>query len=136
MNGMNTRPMFARWVFRVAGVTGLFELIPLYFLERELGVQVPPAITHPEFYYGFVSVAIVCQLLFFVIASDPMRYRPLMPIAVLEKLSYVLPCAILLTLGRLSGRLLLGPAIDTVWLILFSLAYVRTPSPSSAEPSQ
>jgi hypothetical protein len=31
---------------------------PLYFLFDEIGRQNPPAITHPEFFYGFVAVTL------------------------------------------------------------------------------
>jgi hypothetical protein len=38
----------------------------------------PPAITHPGFYYGFVSVGLAWQVAFFVIARDPVRFRLMM----------------------------------------------------------
>ena len=41
-------------VFRFAGIYGLIVLVPQYFTEVKLGVDYPPAITHPEFYYGFL----------------------------------------------------------------------------------
>jgi hypothetical protein len=39
----------------------------------------PPAITHSEFYYGFVGFAMTWQVAFLIIRRDPKRYRPLMP---------------------------------------------------------
>ena len=45
-------------------------------LERT-GLDNPPPVTHPEFYYGFVGVALAFQLVFLTIASDPLKYRPL-----------------------------------------------------------
>src|SRR5271168_2040324 len=50
--------------------------------------QDPPAITHPMFFYGFVGVTLAWQLLFFAIAYQPVRLRPVIPFAVLEKLSF------------------------------------------------
>jgi len=47
---------FARVVFLVAGIYGLIVLLPQYFLEAKVGLDSPPPITHPEFYYGFIGV--------------------------------------------------------------------------------
>src|SRR4051812_4613312 len=76
---------FARNVFLIAGVWGLIVLTPLYFTFDLVGRSYPPAITHADFYYGFTGVALVWQVAFLVIASDPARYRPMMVVAVLEK---------------------------------------------------
>src|SRR5262245_705061 len=47
---------FAKWVFLLAGITGILVVIPLYFLEERFGRDQPPPVNHPEFYYGFVGV--------------------------------------------------------------------------------
>jgi hypothetical protein len=52
---------FAKYVFNIAGVYGLIVLTPQYFVERQIGVDYPPAITHPEYFYGFVGVAVSWQ---------------------------------------------------------------------------
>jgi hypothetical protein len=44
---------FARIVYLVAGIVGLLEMVPLYFMESTINRMQPPTITHPEFYYGF-----------------------------------------------------------------------------------
>ncbi len=124
---MTPSPNFARLVFRLAGVTGLLVLAPMYFLADVLGEQFPPAITQPIFFYGFVGVAIAWQLAFLVVASDPVRYRALMPVAVVEKLSFGLPMMILLAQGRVAPMLAGGGAIDLMLGVLFAIAYVRTP---------
>ena len=67
--------MFAKRVFTIAGIYGLVVLLPLYALERQLGEQRPPPITHPEFYYGFVGVGVAWQLAFLIIGREPERYR-------------------------------------------------------------
>ena len=41
---------FARRVFLLAGIYGLFVLLPQYFLEDRTGRDYPPPITHPDFY--------------------------------------------------------------------------------------
>jgi hypothetical protein len=51
-------------------------IAPLYFLEATVGQKNPPVISHPEFYYGFVGLALAWQFAFFVIARDPVRLRP------------------------------------------------------------
>ena len=49
---------FARRVFLIAGIYGVVVLLPQYFLEQRHAVDRPPAITHAEYYYGFVGVAL------------------------------------------------------------------------------
>jgi hypothetical protein len=73
----------------------------LYFLEAKTGRDYPPAITHPEYYYGFVGIALVFQFVFLIIARNPVKYRALMPVSVLEKLSFVVPTVILYFQNRL-----------------------------------
>ena len=117
----------ARWVFRIAGVYGIAVLIPGLFLEQASGRAAPPPINHPEWYYGFYGSALAWQLAFLAISTDPVRYRPLMLVSMVEKFVFPLACLTLLALGRLqpSGPLY-GGLIDLGWLALFSLAYVRT----------
>lgn len=105
---------FARWAYRFAAITGPAALVPMYFLEGWVGRNQPPAITHPEHYYGFLGVAAVWQIAFLVIASDPARFRPLMPVTVLEKLGFSVPALILYARGRM--------AVDAVPVVLFDLA--------------
>lgn len=124
----SSSPGFARTVFRIAGVSGLLVLAPMYALADYIGTQFPPAITQPIFYYGFVGVALAWQVAFLVMASDPVRYRPLMPVAVIEKLSFGLPMMILLAQGRVAPMLAAGGVIDLSLGVLFAIAYVRTPA--------
>ena len=69
--------IFARRVFLIAGIYGLLVLLPLYFMEARIGRDQPPAITHPEYFYGFLGVAVSWQVAFLVISRDPVRFRPL-----------------------------------------------------------
>lgn len=78
---------FGHWVFLLAGIVGILEIVPLYFLEATLGRSQPPPIAHPEFYYGFVGVVLAWQIAFLIISRDPQRYVALMPAVFLEKLS-------------------------------------------------
>ena len=79
---------FARWVFLLAGGSGVLMIVPPYFLERQTGEDYPPPVTHPEYYYGFFGVTLAWQFLFLVIASDPIRHRTAMLPAMLEKASF------------------------------------------------
>lgn len=110
---------FAKWVFRLAGLWGVLILVPLYFF--------PPPRQPLEYYFGFLGVALAWQILFLVIATDPIRYRPAMPPAMLEKLGFVLAIPILVALGRVDAEWLLPASLDATWLVLFVLAWWWTP---------
>ena len=97
--------VFANRVFTLAGIYGLVVLLPLYFVEHRLSRDQPPAITHPEFYYGFGGVATPWQVAFLIIGRDPDRYRPLTLAAILEKLAYGLAAVVSLFVGGLAGSM-------------------------------
>lgn len=117
---------FAERVFTVAGIYGILALFPQYFLESKIGVDNPPAITHPEYFYGFIGIAVAWQLVFLVIARDPARYRALMPVCVLEKLAFGVPAIVLFTQGRIAGTVLVFGCIDLVLGTLFVMSYRAT----------
>lgn len=118
---------FAKLTFGVAGIYGLLVLIPQYFLETRYGLNNPPAIAHPEFYYGFIGVALAFQLVFLLISRDPVRYRPIMLAGVVEKFSFGLAIFALYIGQRYSGDLLLAAAIDLFLGVLFIAAFFATP---------
>jgi hypothetical protein len=122
----------ARIIFLLSGLYGIGVLAPDYFTEKWLGEKIPPPITHPEFYYGFVGIALVFQLIFLVIASNPAKYRALMPVCILEKLCYMIPCAVLYLQGRMAPLMLFTAGGDLLWLILFIVAFYKTPAESPA----
>jgi len=117
---------FAKWVFRIAGIYGLLVVGPQYFLEARTGQDYPPPITHPEFYYGFVGVVVAFQVVFLVIANDPVRYRPMMIPAILEKAGFAIAVPILYLQHRVPGLVLGFSLIDLLLGVLFAVAYVRT----------
>src|SRR5262245_22600449 len=125
---------FARWVFLLAGLFGVLFMIPLYFLEHKTSEDYPPPITHPEYYYGFVGVTLAWQLLFLVIASDPVRYRLAMLPAMVGKVSCVVAIGVLYALGRAPAVQLVFASADATWLVLFLASYLLTPreKPSGA----
>lgn len=116
---------FAKRVFLVAGIYGLVALVPQYFLVERIGRDHPPAITHVEYFYGFVGVAIAWQFVFLLIARDPIRYRTLIPVAMFEKLSFGIPAVWLYAIGRLSLEMLGAGLIDLVLCALFGVAWMR-----------
>lgn len=116
---------FAKWVYLLAGIYGLLALLPQYFLEAKNGVDFPPPINHPEYYYGFIGVAVAWQIGFLIIAREPQRYRPLMIAAVIEKFSYGLATLALYRQGRLAGLILVTGLIDLTLGTLFAIAYQK-----------
>ena len=54
----------ARWIFGIAGVYGILVIAPLYFAEGQIAQNDPPAITHPEFFYGFIGITLAWQFVF------------------------------------------------------------------------
>lgn len=79
---------FDKTVFYIAGVYGLIVLAPQYFWEEKNGSDFPTAITHLEYYYGFIGAAPAFQILFLIIARNPERYRAAMIPAMIEKFSF------------------------------------------------
>lgn len=118
--------IFARRTFLIAGIYGLLALLPMYFLEGRIGRDLPPPITHPEYFYGFVGVAVSWQVAFLVMARDPVRFRPLMLPAVLEKATFGLATVALWLGSRLSAAGLAFGVIDLALGVLFMTAYLRT----------
>lgn len=116
---------FATWVFRISGIYGLVVMLPQYFMESQVGLDSPPAITHPEFFYGFVGVVIAFQIVFLVIARDPVRFRLLMLPSIVEKWSFAIALAVLAVQGRVAGPLLIFGGIDAVLGLLFLVSFLR-----------
>jgi hypothetical protein len=119
---------FARILFLIAGIYGLLILLPQYFLEEKIGRDYPPPVTHPEYYYGFIGVAVAWQVLFLILAKDPVRYRQMMIPAVLEKVSFVIAVVILYLQGRVAPVVVGSGIVDLIFGILFAVAYVKTPA--------
>src|SRR5882724_2806424 len=119
---------FAKIVFWIAAIWGFLIITPLYFMFDLIGKNDPPPITHPAFFYGFVGVALVWQIAFVFIARNPIRFRPIMIPAILEKLVYSTPVIILVLQKRTRPPDLIFSAVDLTLGALFLAAYFRTPS--------
>jgi hypothetical protein len=122
---------FAQMTFRIAAIWGVLVITPLYFMFDLIGRQDPPPITHPAFFYGFVGLALVWQIAFFFIASDPVRYRPLMIPSMFEKFSFVAAVVVLVLQARTRSSDLLFAGTDFLLGVFFVIAYFKTPAHAS-----
>ena len=118
----------ARVVFIAAGVWGIVVLTPLYFLVDLTGRRYAAPVDYPQFFYGFLSVAMAWQLAFLVIGSNPARFRPLMIPGILEKLGHVAGVAVLYARGRLTSTDAMAAGPDLLLAMLFIVSFVITPS--------
>jgi hypothetical protein len=118
---------FARNVFIGAGIWGIVVLSPLYFLYDVTGRRYAPPSSYPHFFYGFLSVAMAWQLAFLVIGSNPVRFRPLMLPAIVEKLGHVIGVAVLYAQSRISVTDANAAGPDLLLATLFVVAFLKTP---------
>jgi hypothetical protein len=117
---------FAKSVFWIATIWGVLTLSPLYFIFDLIGRQDPPPITHPAFFYGFVSIGLAFQVVFLVIARDPVRFRPMMLPSMIEKFGAGAAFVALYLRHRLTpGDLALG-CVDLLFGILFLASFLKT----------
>jgi hypothetical protein len=117
---------FAKRVFFIAAIYGVVVLVPQYFMEARIGRDFPPPITHPEHFYGFIGVALAWQVLFFMIARDPARYRGAMIPGILEKVAFGVAALALYAQGRLNVPVLVAGVIDLIFAALFWVAWRQT----------
>lgn len=120
--------LLSRRLFTAAGIYGLLALLPMYFLGDLVARLMPPAFNHPEFFYGFVGVAVAWQMVFLVIGRDPVRFRPLIPAALVEKFSFAGCAVVLIARGNFPAPLIPAAAIDALLGILFAVAFFRLPA--------
>ena len=112
---------FARYTFLIAGIYGLLVLVPQYLVE--FAGEAAPVITLPEFYYGFLGVAVAFQLVFIIISTDPLKYRPMILPSLVEKFSFAIAVFALVAAGRTTGPVVIGAAIDLLLGVLFAVSW-------------
>jgi hypothetical protein len=122
---------FAKIVFWVAGIWGALVFVLLYFIFDLIGQKDPPLITHPGFFYGFVSLGLAWQIAFLFIARDPIRFRPLMIPSMVEKFGYGITVVVLVLQAKMHAFDLVFAATDLLLGVLFVVAYLRTPAHST-----
>jgi len=122
---------FARIVFIGASIWGFAVLIPFYWLVDFTGRHYAAPTDYLQFFYGFFAVALVWQLAFFLIGSDPIRFRTLMIPAMLEKFGFVTTLAVLYGQSRIPA-IDVQPAIpDGLIGLLFVVAFLKTRTPAA-----
>ena len=112
-------PVWVRWWFRGAALYGT-ALLLLVLLS-------PPPPIGMLYYYGFAGTALAFQLVFWIIGGDPVRHRPLMPAAVIEKLAFVVPTLLLLGKGEIGAIGVAAGIVDAVLGVGFAIAWRGTP---------
>lgn len=117
---------FAKRVFLIAGIYGLVVIAPMYFSESQIGRDFPSAITHPEYFYGFLGVTLAWQILFLILSRDPIRYRMMMIPAFLEKATYGIAIVWLFAQQRVASFVLGGAIVDLIFGALFLIAFWKT----------
>lgn len=111
---------FPARMFRWAAIYGLIVLTPLYF------APLPPQLG--ETLLGFIGLALVFQGVFWVIGSDPIKYRTLMPLAVAEKLAFGVPALALFSQGYpVAPPVAVFAGIDMLLGLGFFAAWRMTP---------
>lgn len=107
--------MLARAVFALAALAGFGALIPLYQADGS------PA------YYGLVGAIAAFQVLYLLIAWQPIELRRAMLPAILEKLFWVSTFAVIYLRGQISAvDLVTQASVHGVLGVLFAAAYYRT----------
>jgi hypothetical protein len=99
-----------RSLFYLAAAYGFVVLTPQYFLEERFSRDNPPAITHPEFYYAFIGVALAFQIVF---------------AGVVEKFSFGIAAPLLYSAGRVQPLVLVFSTIDLLFGLAFLAAWWR-----------
>lgn len=124
---------FARLAYLIAGLWGVI-VIPLGYVGYLAGADpMLSAITRPEMVHGFFLVCLPWQLLFLLIARDPLRYIAVMPITVIEKLPFAAVALTLFARGQANGMMGFFGAVDGTLGVLFCLSYWLTRRQASAE---
>ena len=117
---------FAKFAFIGAGIWGIAVLTPFYWLVDVTGRHYAAPTEYPHFFYGFFTITMAWQLAFFVIGSNPERFRPLMIPSVFEKFSYVLTLAVLYAQGRIGMSDVRAAVPDFILGTLFIISFVKT----------
>jgi len=125
---------FARIVFIGAGIWGISVLTPFYWLVDITGRRYAPPADYPHFFYGFFAVALAWQIAFLIIGSNPLRFRPLMIPAMIEKLGFVVTLAVLYSQGRVPAVDFQAALPDGTIGLLFIAAFLKTRRLIPADP--
>ena len=112
---MSPEERFASRIYFWCAVFGI-GVLALAYLQP---VPDPWHLTH----LGFVGTALVFQGIFLVIARDPLRYEPIMPVTFFEKLCFGVPAVAFAMNGQADVASAVFGAIDLVMMVLFIIAW-------------
>jgi len=116
----------ARAAFIGAGIWGIAVLTPLFWLVDVTGRRYGPPMDYPQFFYGFLSVAMAWQVAFLVIGSNLARFRSLMIPSIAEKLGWVVTVAVLYGRGRIAAVDAQAAIPDLLLGLLFIAAFAKS----------
>ena len=125
---------FARTVFVGAGIWGIAVLTPLYWLIDVTGRSYAPPADYPQFFYGFLSVAMAWQIAFLIIGINPLFFRALMIPSIVEKFGWVATLAVLYSQSRIPALDAQAAIPDLALGILVVVAYARTRTVQQSPP--
>lgn len=106
---------FTSRIMIAAAIYGLIGASTLYLAEA------PDP--HRLLYFAFAGIALVFQGVFLVIARDPRRFQPLLPLCFFEKVSFAVPALAFAARGQATPSLALGGAVDLLLAVLFVLCW-------------
>ena len=107
---------FARISFALAGVYGLAATLSLYFRA--------PLSPDTQWLHAFAGAAAATQLAYLLIASDPVRFRPVIPVGIVSKFSFAIPMTLLYARGAVGPDSFVFALIDYALAILFAVNFV------------
>ena len=116
---------FARYAYFTAGIFGLILGFPVaYAALFDVSETMPSPIGTGFFIYGFLVQFVAWQVLLFMLAADPLRFRPMMIPAFLAQVVEPLNSAWLHFYGH---RIWIAASIAFLVLaVLFLISYWRT----------
>lgn len=125
--------IFAKRVFQVAAGWGFF-ILTLAYGAYLLGIEGATIDTdRPELVHGFFLVTLAFQVVFLIIASDPVRFRMFMLASMIEKLPFTLVSILLFTNGQAPMAAAVLGLIDGALGLLFMIAYFVTGREAGAD---
>jgi len=117
MTAAQSATRFTARILTIAAIYGFIGAATLYFTDA------PDP--HRLLYFAFAGIALVFQGVFLIIARDPRRFAPLLPLCVFEKISFAIPALAFAARGQAEMAMALGGAVDLLLAGLFVMAWRR-----------
>ena len=120
--------MHARWLFGIAAAFNFAIAASVLFLRPWIAplLQLDPALGTNVATANIAGVLVAAfGWAYACIARDPVRYRPAMLPAVLEKLTFAGATIVLFAQRRLADSVLGFGLVDLTFAVLFTISYLR-----------